>query len=280
VPVAEPLFDDWKSPAAVLIFTGEQHGYLEPCGCTAGQVGGLARRMDLVRLLREEKQWPVAAFDIGGLLRDERAKRPQEGIKFDTTRGALGLMGYEAQAIGVEELRFGADNLLLFRKSRKGEPRPKFVSEYRRTKNAPTSTRLRFRAVPHRRRWRRQVGDVNCGSRPVVASFGGATIDTTLYAFEEPAAALQRVIPLMQAEQPDVMVLLAHSGVDRSRDLAAQFPMFHVVVTAGGPEDGRREPGLVNERWSWRSARRGRRPASWVCTRTRTSCDWTFGWWS
>src|SRR5690606_6981112 len=75
------------------------------------QVGGLGRRADLVRMLKEDKGWPVAGFDIGGVLRDERAKRPQEALKFRTTRSALRLMDYEAQAIGTEELRFGADRL-------------------------------------------------------------------------------------------------------------------------------------------------------------------------
>src|SRR5688572_28616942 len=53
------LFDGWPAPQAALVFTGDQYGYLEPCGCTAGQTGGLARRGDLMRQLREEKKWPA-----------------------------------------------------------------------------------------------------------------------------------------------------------------------------------------------------------------------------
>src|SRR4051794_27348604 len=42
------LFADWmaKPPAGVLIISGEQDGYLQPCGCTQGQLGGLGRRYD------------------------------------------------------------------------------------------------------------------------------------------------------------------------------------------------------------------------------------------
>ena len=60
----EPLLADWKSPAAVLLLTGEQHGYLEPCGCSIDQLGGMARRADLVRILTKERKWPVAGLDV------------------------------------------------------------------------------------------------------------------------------------------------------------------------------------------------------------------------
>ena len=42
--VAKPLFDGWKKPAAVLVLSGEQHGFFEPCGCAEHQSGGFARR--------------------------------------------------------------------------------------------------------------------------------------------------------------------------------------------------------------------------------------------
>ena len=37
---------DWPQPQAVLFVSGQQHGYLEPCGCTGleNQKGGLIRR--------------------------------------------------------------------------------------------------------------------------------------------------------------------------------------------------------------------------------------------
>lgn len=247
------LFAGWVNPAAVLVFSGEQHGYLEPCGCTAGQVGGLARRTDLVRVLREDNQWPVAAFDNGGLLRDERAKRPQEGIKLQTTRSAMRLMDYDAQGIGTEELRFGAGSLfdLFSQEQGEGEASPPFVCANitlfeERSDSYSIGIPEQFRLV--------DVGGLKVAVTAVVGEDawmsvfpGGLSIADTLFGFEPPGDALERVVPLMQAEQPDVLVLLSHSNLDGSRDLAAQFPVFDVVVTAGGPEDGRRDPGLVGE---------------------------------
>src|SRR5262245_38050550 len=44
-PIAEngPIFQDWTKPKLTLVFTGEQHGYFEPCGCTGPgkQKGGM-----------------------------------------------------------------------------------------------------------------------------------------------------------------------------------------------------------------------------------------------
>lgn len=247
------LFDGWSEPAAVLVFSGQQHGYLEPCGCTAGQVGGLARRTDLVRMLRDDKQWPVAAFDNGGVMRDERAKRPQEALKLATTRRAMRLMEYDAQGIGTEELRLGATGLfeLFSQEQGEGDTAPPFVCANltlfeERTDDYSIGTPEQFRIA--------EVGGLKVAVTAVAGDDawmsvfpGGLEITDTLFGFEPPAAALKRVIPLMQAEQPDVMVLLAHSHLDGSRDLAAQFPVFDIVLTAGGPEDGRREPGMVGE---------------------------------
>ena len=103
-----PLLAAWKKPAAAIVVTGEQHGYFEPCGCTAMQVGGMSRRSDLVKQLKD-KGWAVTGVDVGGsTLRDSR----QSLLKFQTMIEALRDMNYRALAIGPEELRLGLDNLL------------------------------------------------------------------------------------------------------------------------------------------------------------------------
>src|SRR5262245_13586942 len=45
---APPMLAGWEKPAAVIVVTGEQHGYFEPCGCTANQTGGMSRRADMI----------------------------------------------------------------------------------------------------------------------------------------------------------------------------------------------------------------------------------------
>ena len=51
-PKSSKLLANWPKPRAVLVVTGQMDGYLEPCGCTQGQQGGLIRRLDFVERLR------------------------------------------------------------------------------------------------------------------------------------------------------------------------------------------------------------------------------------
>ena len=50
------IFVDWPKPKLALVITGNQEGYLEPCGCAGldRMKGGMSRRYSLFRQLREE----------------------------------------------------------------------------------------------------------------------------------------------------------------------------------------------------------------------------------
>ena len=72
----QPLFATWpgagkQKPDAAIILTGQTFGLLQPCGCSRPQKGGLERRMQLVRKLKE-KGWPVAGVDLGDIVPDKR----------------------------------------------------------------------------------------------------------------------------------------------------------------------------------------------------------------
>ena len=63
----KPLFADWpkdQKPDAVIVFSGQTFGYLQPCGCSRPQTGGLERRFMLVESLKE-KGWPVVGVGLG-----------------------------------------------------------------------------------------------------------------------------------------------------------------------------------------------------------------------
>jgi hypothetical protein len=101
------ILEGWKSPDLVLIFTGQQLGYLEPCGCSQPQVGGLVRRYNLFRLLRE-KGWPVVPVDIGDVIQKSApAGLPniQGIIKYRYAMTAMKEMGYVGVGIGEADAR-------------------------------------------------------------------------------------------------------------------------------------------------------------------------------
>jgi 2',3'-cyclic-nucleotide 2'-phosphodiesterase (5'-nucleotidase family) len=96
------LLADWPAPAAALLLSGEQLGYLEPCGCSERQMGGLSRRADLADQLRS-RGWAVTGFELGGTI---KRTRPQSKHKFAFTRDALNTIGYKGLSLGLEDLRF------------------------------------------------------------------------------------------------------------------------------------------------------------------------------
>src|SRR5262249_18430329 len=61
---APTYFQDWPRPDVALVLSGQQYGYLQPCGCTRPQYGGLARRFNFLQTLRD-RGWPVVAADLG-----------------------------------------------------------------------------------------------------------------------------------------------------------------------------------------------------------------------
>src|SRR5262245_15731514 len=93
-------FSDWPKPDLALVLTGQQHGYLQPCGCSPVQYGGLARRYNFLQTLRQ-RGWPVVAVDLGDIA---RPSGPQALLKYTTSMRALQLMGYTAVGIGEHEM--------------------------------------------------------------------------------------------------------------------------------------------------------------------------------
>src|SRR4051812_29861822 len=98
---------DWPKPDVTLVFSGEQNGYLEPCGCAGleNQKGGLKRRFTFLKQLRE-KGWNVVAMDLGG---QEIRTGVQAVRKVDFTYAALIKMGYAVVGFGPGELKLGVD---------------------------------------------------------------------------------------------------------------------------------------------------------------------------
>jgi Cytochrome c554 and c-prime len=110
----DDLLDSLGKPAAVLVISGEQNGYMEPCGCSEEQEGGLIRRYDLVERLHK-RNWPTVLVDLGTLLNNPNEARggfDQAKIKFDFAIKALKLLNYNALALSADDLRVGVGEAL------------------------------------------------------------------------------------------------------------------------------------------------------------------------
>ncbi|MEI7863436.1 MAG: hypothetical protein WCJ21_12425, partial [Planctomycetota bacterium] len=105
-----PVFQGWAQPRAVIVFTGELDGYIEPCGCTGkeNQKGGLSRRENFLQAL-QSVGWPVVAVDLGGQVR--RFGRQSE-VKFQSISDGLRTMNYAGVGLGPDDLRLPAEELV------------------------------------------------------------------------------------------------------------------------------------------------------------------------
>lgn len=84
----------------VLVCTGETLGWLEPCGCTEGMLGGLPRRAAFLSQLRARGYDPIL-LDLGDLV--EGPGRQNE-LKLEALAEALKLMNVKAVAMGERDL--------------------------------------------------------------------------------------------------------------------------------------------------------------------------------
>ncbi len=230
--VDKPMFDGWSKPAFALVLSGEQHGYLEPCGCALKQSGGVSRRHDLVKQI-QAKGWPVTGLDLGGTVNRNRA---QTKLKFQTFLAAMQDMRYSVLNLGPEELKLGAADLLAFHAPDPKDPLASisFVSANVTLFGSPDlGTPIRSKVLT--------LGKHKVGVTSVLGtSFRkeitpeGANVDITI---DDPAAALPTVLKELQAQQPDLLVLLSHGTLAEGKALAKQFPQFAVVLSSGGSED-------------------------------------------
>ena len=94
-----PMFVGWNKPDLAIVVSGQMQGYVQPCGCSDPQKGGLARRYNFIQSLKD-RGWPVTAVDLGDIA---PPAGPQQLIKYVVSMKALKLMGYQAMGIGKNE---------------------------------------------------------------------------------------------------------------------------------------------------------------------------------
>ncbi len=241
LPPPKPIFENWSDPAFVMCVTGETHGYLEPCGCSETQSGGVSRRADLFSQIKE-RGWQRATVDLGGSL---KRNRRQSQIKFEALLEALREMEYSGMALGREELRLDPYYLLTLD-----------TEDQLPLWGANTSI-VQYDGFPKRDSMI-EIGDKTVGVVSVIGmSYRGEVVppqnpnaqappDVDIL---DPVAAIEKQLEHLEAEnaetKPDLLVLLSHSKLEESRSLAEKFPQFDLIVSAGGHEDPSGKPEII-----------------------------------
>ncbi len=226
------IFEDWPKPDAALVLTGEQMGYLEPCGCAGltNQKGGLKRRSTFLKQLREDG-WPVVALDAGG-----QVKRygPQAEIKFRRALESLAEIGYQGVGLGAQDLRMEVLGVAL---------------NFEPGANPLVSANvglLDFDPDFSRRFGTAEAGGIKFGFTSVLADSEAAKLgevpDATIF---KAADGLAQAMPGLEQARCNELVLMVYGNRDEATALAKKFPKFRWVVAAVGADEPPHIPAKI-----------------------------------
>jgi hypothetical protein len=114
------LFHGWPEPLFVVVLSGQEHGYLLPCGCSKPQYGGLERRYNFLQWLQKPAAdggwgWHVVAYDLGDIPQTQgpaNLANVQGLIKYRVAMQARKRMGYSAVSFGEYEAAQGLSSAI------------------------------------------------------------------------------------------------------------------------------------------------------------------------
>jgi len=213
---------DWKDPQLLVVLSGDQHGYLEPCGCAGldNMKGGLGRRHTLLRRL-EASGTPLLALDTGDLVRRSGA---QAVIKYDRSINSLLAMKYRAVGFGISDLRLQPENVLA--PIPVDGPETPFVSANVGLYEMGDDTiSVRYRVFA--------LGGLKLGVTTVLADERIEELNNPELVLLDAEKALTEVVPQLEAANCDRLLLLVTASVEEAEELAVKFPQFDFVVVAG-----------------------------------------------
>ncbi len=240
---ADPLFTTWPKdakPDAVLVVSGQTYGYLQPCGCSRPQLGGLERRAQFVAALKA-KGWPVAGIDLGDILPVAGVVPEQVLLKYAATMPALREMGYVAVGVGKAEFTNGLFQVLDHYASRKEQPPYALAGNVDGLIGGKVMPRTDAFIGPGSRPMIGLVEVADVGTVPIgIAGVVGASVQKeikalgakTLVTFTPEKEALAAAVKELasHAKKPRVNVLLYQGTLDEAKQVAKDWPQFQVVV--------------------------------------------------
>ncbi len=237
---SKPARDAGATPRTfVLLHSSDEQSEIAPCECEGGDTGGLARRAAEFAAIEAEGA-PVFKCSSGDVFASptEKATARLRELKIEAMTTALSRIGYDALAAGETDLAFGADFL---RRLRDEHGLPFLCAN---AYDADGARILEPYAVVER-------GGVRVAFVAVVSPAGDVLglremeIRRHRIELRDPAAEVRPLLAELR-ERADVVVLLAHAGVEGSQRLAEALGA-DVVLPGHRPTIGtpRREGAVI-----------------------------------
>jgi len=200
-----------ERPLLLVAYTGETRSYLEPCGCYAGQAGGIARRATAIEDLRA-LDLPFLLVDTGNVLDGDT---PLERLRGETYLHGMAQIGYDAVLVTSAELRLGLEFLQRMQR----ETRLPLIASNLLTPSGD------FPFAPYSIH---QAGVAILGLSDDLPS--SADLKRI-----EPQQALSRWLPIAEKEA-HVILVLSGLNAEENQKLAKMFPQLTAILSSRSAE--------------------------------------------
>lgn len=213
VPQGKPR----AGPVLSVALTGEQNGYLAPCGCSKPMLGGLPRRAGY--LASRPRGEALVRLENGDLT---EARGRQDELKAETLLDMLSALNYDAVNLGEKDLRLGLPYLSALQRRFKGA----LLCANVRKKDG--SAAFRESVLLQRVSGGKPVRVLVVGmiARDLAAQ---ALMETPELRPELPIERLRRLLAASDA-RADIFILLFHGGKAEAHELARHYPQFALVI--------------------------------------------------
>ena len=262
------LFATWPKdtkPDAVVILSGQTFGFVQPCGCSRPQMGGLERRANFMDSLRK-KGWTVAGIDLGDIAPDRHPIGPtpitspseQVLLKYGASMNALREMGYVAVGVGKTEFNAGLFNVVgkyslqkeqaphLLAGNVLGKSGDKLIPRDEFFPPPPGGKKPLIGLV--------EIADINGVPVGIVSVVGKGLAEEARKAdpfleFEESADTLKRAVAQLAAnpKKPALNVLLYQGLPEGAKAVAKDRPEFQVILCQSEDSEPPQFPEIVDQ---------------------------------
>lgn len=239
------LFALWPKdakPDAVVVLSGQSFGLLQPCGCSRPQLGGLERRANFMKGMRD-KGWPVIGADLGDIYPNKSLVEEQASLKYITAMKSLKEMGYVAVGLGKSEFDHGLIQVLGAYALQTADPPQILAGNLVGLRNgAPVPAAQEFPRGPGQPPMIELTDVKTVGTVPVgfAGTIGPSLADqvmkqqgnAALIGFQGNNVVLPEAIKQFAANKlnPAIRILLYQGSVDEAKKVAEAFPEFSVIL--------------------------------------------------
>lgn len=256
----EQLFRGWPAPDVALVLSGQQDGFLQPCGCSDPQFGGVARRYNFLQTLIKDRGWPIVLADLGDVAQEAGASLgfdagPQKRIKYRYSMQALKMLNYTAVGLGPNEALMPLFDAL--GEHALNDPKPRVVCANLIDKDGVFFPQMMSRSEISEAKGNAPRVGITAVVGPSMAKDLEKRSGDDLH-FDNLEKVLPGEIAALQQKKAELLLLL-FLGTDKEvKALAEKFPQFQVILYWSPTEEPPRQTDMVGATLLVQTGWRGR----------------------